>query len=150
MRKGCDGKKEKKKRMPFLVATTSLPAVYRPNGYARTTTAGMPHARAKKKRLMEIAATASMPSVDRWNAACANFKGRCLQSKVMSVLATRLRYNAVKQNLPVSRKEKRLDSCGLLNPHEQMSTKNENPMECNASFVLLSNLTLIIFAGITF
>ena len=136
--------------MAFLVATTSLPAVYRPNGYARTTTAGTPHARAKKKRLMEIAATASLPSVDRWNAACANFKGRCLQSKVMSVLATRLRYNAVKQNLPVSRKEKRLDSCGLLNPHEQMSTKNENPMECDASFVLLSNLTLIIFAGITF
>ena len=136
--------------MAFLVATTSLPAVYRPNGYAQTTTAGTPHAHAKKKRLMEIAATASLPSVDRWNAACANFKGRCLQSKVMSVLVTRLRYNAVKQNLPVSRKEKRLDSCGLLNPHEQMSTKNENPMECNASFVLLSNLTSIIFAGITF
>ena len=34
--------------MAFLVATTSLPAVYRPNGYARTTTAGMPHARANK------------------------------------------------------------------------------------------------------
>ena len=40
MRKGRDGKrkekkkekKEKKKRMAFLVATTSLPAVYRPNG----------------------------------------------------------------------------------------------------------------------
>ena len=51
MRKGRDGKKEKKrkekKRMTFLVATTSLPAVYRPNGYARTTTAGTPHARAK-------------------------------------------------------------------------------------------------------
>ena len=31
----------------FLVATTSLPAVYRPNGYAGTTTAGTPHARAK-------------------------------------------------------------------------------------------------------
>ena len=30
--------------MAFLVATTSLPAVYRPNGYARTTTAGTPHA----------------------------------------------------------------------------------------------------------
>ena len=26
--------------MAFLVATTSLPAVYRPNGYARTMTAG--------------------------------------------------------------------------------------------------------------
>ena len=56
MRKGRDGKKEKKKkeekkkRMPFLVATTSLPAVYRPNGYARTTTAGTPHARAKRNR----------------------------------------------------------------------------------------------------
>ena len=35
-------KEEKKKRMAFLVATTSLPAVY-----ARTTTAGTPHARAK-------------------------------------------------------------------------------------------------------
>ena len=53
MRKVDDGKKEKKrkkkkekKRMAFLVATTSLPAVYRPNGYARTTTAGTPHARA--------------------------------------------------------------------------------------------------------
>ena len=50
MRKGRDGKeekkKEKKKRMTFLVATTSLPAVYRPNGYARTTTAATPHARA--------------------------------------------------------------------------------------------------------
>ena len=33
--------------MALLVATTSLPAVYRPNGYARTTTAGTPHARAK-------------------------------------------------------------------------------------------------------
>ena len=33
--------------MAFLVATTSLPAVYRPNGYARTTTAGTTHARAK-------------------------------------------------------------------------------------------------------
>ena len=32
--------------MAFLVATTSLPAVYRPNGYAQTTTAGTPHARA--------------------------------------------------------------------------------------------------------
>ena len=40
-------KEKRKKRMAFLVATTSLPAVYRPNGYARTTTAGTPHARAK-------------------------------------------------------------------------------------------------------
>ena len=53
MRKVDDGKRKKqkkkeKKRMAFLVATTSLPAVYRPNGYARTTTAGTPHARAKK------------------------------------------------------------------------------------------------------
>ena len=52
MRKVDDGKKREKrkkrekKRMAFLVATTSLPAVYRPNGYARTTTTGTPHARA--------------------------------------------------------------------------------------------------------
>ena len=39
-------KRKKKKRMTFLVATSSLPAVYRPNGYARTTTAATPHARA--------------------------------------------------------------------------------------------------------
>ena len=56
MRKVDDGekkkkkkkKKKRKKRMAFLVATTSLPAVYRANGYARTTTAGTPHARANK------------------------------------------------------------------------------------------------------
>ena len=43
-------KKEKKeKRMAFLVATMSLPAVYHPNGYAGTTTAGTPHARANEK-----------------------------------------------------------------------------------------------------
>ena len=36
--------------MAFLVATTSLPAVYRPNGYARTTTAGKPHACAKSTK----------------------------------------------------------------------------------------------------
>ena len=48
MRKVDDGKRKKeKKRMAFLVATTSLPAVYRPNNDARTTTAGTPHARAK-------------------------------------------------------------------------------------------------------
>ena len=49
MRKVDDGKKEKKKeekRMAFLVATMSLPAVYRPNGYARTTTARTSHAHA--------------------------------------------------------------------------------------------------------
>ena len=46
MRKVDDGKKKKKenekkekKRRMFLVATTSLPAVYRPNGYTRTTNA---------------------------------------------------------------------------------------------------------------
>ena len=39
-------KKKKKKRMAFLVATTSLPAVYRQNDDARTTAAGTPHARA--------------------------------------------------------------------------------------------------------
>ena len=33
--------------MAFLVATTSLPAVYRPNGYAWASTAGTPHALAK-------------------------------------------------------------------------------------------------------
>ena len=51
MRKVDDGEKRKKKKknMAFLVATTSLPAVYRMNGYARTTTAGTPHARAKLK-----------------------------------------------------------------------------------------------------
>ena len=50
MRKVDDGeekeKKKEKKKMAFLVATTSLSAVFRPNGYARTTTAGTPHARA--------------------------------------------------------------------------------------------------------
>ena len=58
MRKVDDGeeKKEKmkKKKMAFLVATTSLPAVYRPNGYARTTTAGTPHARAKRKDKIKV------------------------------------------------------------------------------------------------
>ena len=57
MRKVDDGekkekkkeKREKKKRMAFLVATTSLPAVYRLNGYTRMTTAGTPHARANYK-----------------------------------------------------------------------------------------------------
>ena len=39
--------------MAFLVATTSLPAVYRPNGYARTT-AGTPHARANIENLWTI------------------------------------------------------------------------------------------------
>ena len=58
MRKVDDGKKEKKKkkkkkRMAFLVATTSLPAVYRTNGYARTTTAGTPHARANFGLLLD-------------------------------------------------------------------------------------------------
>ena len=43
-------KEKRKKRMAFLVATTSLPAVYRPNGQARTTTAGTPHARANSNR----------------------------------------------------------------------------------------------------
>ena len=37
---------KRKKRMAFLVATTSLPAVYRPNDDAQTTTAGTPHASA--------------------------------------------------------------------------------------------------------
>ena len=39
------------KIMAFLVATTSLPAVYRPNDAAQMTTAGMPHARAKTLHL---------------------------------------------------------------------------------------------------
>ena len=47
MRKVDDG--EKKEKNVVLVATTSLPAVYRPNDAARTTTAGTPHARAKRK-----------------------------------------------------------------------------------------------------
>ena len=34
--------------MAFLVATTSLPAVYRPNNDARMTTTGTPHARANR------------------------------------------------------------------------------------------------------
>ena len=37
--------------MAFLVAITLLPAVYRPNDYARTTTAGTPHARANKPQM---------------------------------------------------------------------------------------------------
>ena len=41
------------KRMAFLVATTSLPAVYHPNGYARTTTAGTPHARSNEAITIE-------------------------------------------------------------------------------------------------
>ena len=60
MRKGRDGekngkngKKRKKKIWMKIVATTSLPAVYRPNGYARTTTAGTPHARANIEFLSE-------------------------------------------------------------------------------------------------
>ena len=52
MRKVDNGeKKEKekeKKRMAFLVATTSLPAVYRPKDDARTTTAGTLYARANR------------------------------------------------------------------------------------------------------
>ena len=54
MRKVDDGgekKKKKEKRMAFLVATTSLPAVYHLNSYARTTTAGTLHARANKSSI---------------------------------------------------------------------------------------------------
>ena len=77
MRKVDDGEKKEKKKekiMAFFVATTSLPAVYRPNGYARTTTAGTPHARAKKEKNVVFVATTSLPAVDRpnasrWNAA---------------------------------------------------------------------------------
>ena len=46
--------------MLFLVVTTSLPAVYRPNEDAQTTTAGKPHARAKIMIMMEIVATTSL------------------------------------------------------------------------------------------
>ena len=48
MRKVEDGKrkKRKEKRIAFLVATTSLPAVYHPNAAAQMTPAGTPHARA--------------------------------------------------------------------------------------------------------
>ena len=67
MRKVDDGKKEKKrkkekekkrekKRMAFLVATTSLPAVYRPNGYAQTMTAGTLHARANCQAQFQLQA----------------------------------------------------------------------------------------------
>ena len=38
---------KRKKSLVKVVATTSLPAVNRPNDTARMTTAGMPHARAK-------------------------------------------------------------------------------------------------------
>ena len=51
MRKVDDEEKKKKRKMKimaFLVATLSLPAVYRPNDDARMTTAGTPHARANK------------------------------------------------------------------------------------------------------
>ena len=55
MRKVDDGKrkekrkKRKEKRMAFFVATTSLPAVYRPNGYART---AMPERRPLERRTL--------------------------------------------------------------------------------------------------
>ena len=56
MRKGRDGerkkkeiKKNKEKTYMRIVATTLLPAVYRPNGYTQMTTAGTPHARANCK-----------------------------------------------------------------------------------------------------
>ena len=68
MRKGRDG--EKKKRMTFLVATTSLPAVYRPNGSAQTTTAGMLHARANiwsdRQRQRCGNPLLSLPSTEWW------------------------------------------------------------------------------------
>ena len=88
------------------MATTALPAVYRPNGYAQTTTAGKLHARAnffylstpsmrngrdggngkkrgvktrrkKEKRLMIIVATTSLPAVDRPNANRWNTASSC-------------------------------------------------------------------------
>ena len=54
MRKVDDGKRKEKKRMAFLVATTSLPAVYRPNGYARTTTAVTPQCQFTQKLIFTI------------------------------------------------------------------------------------------------
>ena len=66
--------------MAFLVATTLLPAVYRPNDDAQTTTAGTQHTRAKKKEKNgafsgHYAIASSLPperlrpNDDRWNAA---------------------------------------------------------------------------------
>ena len=46
MRKGRDGKKMEKME-------TSLPAVYRPNYAARTTTAGTPHTRANNSQTIQ-------------------------------------------------------------------------------------------------
>ena len=46
MRKVDDGKRKEKRKERKEVATASLPAVYRPNDNARTTTDGTPHARA--------------------------------------------------------------------------------------------------------
>ena len=51
MRKVNDGEKREEKKMGFLVATMSLPAVYRLNDDARTTTAGTPHARANTREV---------------------------------------------------------------------------------------------------
>ena len=50
MRKGNSGEngERRRKRLMRIVATTSLPAVDRPNDTARITTAGTPRARAKK------------------------------------------------------------------------------------------------------
>ena len=57
MRKVDDREEKRKKRMAFSVGTTSLPAVYRPNGYDRTTTAGTPHARANSYLFWSLLST---------------------------------------------------------------------------------------------
>ena len=51
--------------MAFLMATTSLPAVYRPNGYARMTTTGTPHARANSMSTVHILLVGEHPRDDR-------------------------------------------------------------------------------------
>ena len=51
--------------MMKIVATTSLPAVYRPNGYARTTTAGTPHARAKNGKITKGIGLEKIP-ISNW------------------------------------------------------------------------------------
>ena len=52
--------------MAFLVATTSLPAVYSPNYDARTTTPGTPHARAKSRRGEGVSIPLKFQSKQSW------------------------------------------------------------------------------------
>ena len=65
MRKGRDGEEEKKKRMTFLVATTSLPAVYRPN--ADRWKAARSRQKEKRKEWHFLVATTSLPAFYRPN-----------------------------------------------------------------------------------